>query len=81
MARHMPIPDIPLREIIQQMYVSPEAWEHLCAERAKELNLDEWQALEVKLHPSALRLPEHVEKEWKKPRGVEGIEGPTPQVF
>ena len=53
MARHLPIPDLPLRELIRQMYTSPEAWSKLVHDRSKKLNLDEWQELEMELHPHA----------------------------
>ena len=53
MARHLPIPDLPLRELIRQMYTSPEAWSKLVHDRSKKINLDEWQELERELHPNA----------------------------
>jgi hypothetical protein len=51
MARHLPIPDMPLRELIKQMYVSPESWAALVASKAEKLNLAEWQTLERQYHP------------------------------
>ena len=53
LARNLPIPDQPLRQMIAQMYVSPEAWEKMCLERAEHLNLDTWNAIEEELHPPA----------------------------
>ena len=52
MARHLPIPDLPLREIIKMMFVSPEAWAKLVHERAEKMNLDRWQAIEEELQPA-----------------------------
>ena len=36
MARHLPIPDLPLRELIRQMNTSPEAWSKLVHDRSKK---------------------------------------------
>ena len=47
LARNLPIPDLPLRELIKQMFVSPEAWEKMVGEKKTKMNLDEWQALEA----------------------------------
>ena len=46
LARNLPIPDLPLRELIKQMFVSPEAWEKMVGEEKTRMNLDEWNALE-----------------------------------
>ena len=41
LARNLPIPDLPLRQIIQTMYRSPEALEKMVQEKKKMQNLDE----------------------------------------
>jgi len=40
-----------LREVIRNMYVSPEAWKKAVKERMDQLNLDEWQAIEDEVAP------------------------------
>ena len=53
MVRHLPIPDLPLRELIKRMYASLEAWERLVRGRAEKMNLGEWQSLGTELHPGS----------------------------
>ena len=52
LARNLPIPDLPLRELIRQMYASPEAWAKMVEKKAQDWNLDEWCALEEEFHPT-----------------------------
>ena len=33
LARNLPIPDLPLRELIKQMFATPEAWEKMVGEK------------------------------------------------
>ena len=66
MARHLPIPDMPLRDIIRQMYVSPEAWHKAVDAKTKKMNLDNWQAVEMECHPHAVKVPTHVERDYDK---------------
>ena len=73
MARHLPIPDMPLRELIRQMFASPEAWGKMVAKKAQRLNLDEWNELEAEWHPwekggqdSGVRKQEKAEGEGEK---------------
>ena len=61
LARNLPIPDLPLRQIIQTMYRSPEALEKMVQEKKKMQNLDEWQAIEKTEHPDAFAYPDFVE--------------------
>ena len=75
MARHLPIPDLPLREIIRKMFVSPEAWAKMVANKGQKMNLDEWQALEAELHPSQNDDIGNAEGEGK--RKAEGL----PKIF
>ena len=46
LARNLPIPVLPLRQIIQTMYRSPEALEKMVQEKKQLQNLDEWPAIE-----------------------------------
>ena len=68
LARHLPIPDLPLRELIRKMYASPDAWAQLVHKRTQDINLDEWNTLEQQLHPG---VPDFGEKEVRKsvPKG------------
>ena len=68
LARHLPIPDLPLRELIRKMYASPEAWARMVNKRAQDINLDSWNALEADLHPD---VPKFGEAEVRKsvPKG------------
>ena len=66
MARHLPIPDLPLRDLIKKMFVSPEAWGKLVKNEADKLNLDEWQQLEYDVHPEQPWIPTHVERDFQK---------------
>ena len=60
-ARNLPIPELPLRQIIQTMYRSPEALGKMVQEKKKMQNLDEWQAIEKTEHPDAFAYPDFVE--------------------
>ena len=81
MARHLPIPDLPLREIIKHMCMSPEAWAKLVHGPAKKLNVDEWQAVEMEAHPLAPRLPDP-KPDTEGEREREGwSKAPTPTIF
>ena len=44
MARHLPIPDLPLRELIRQMYASPEVWEKMVEKKAAEMAVAQMEA-------------------------------------
>ena len=48
-AQHLPIPDKPLRECVHQMYQSPEEFDLLVCDRAREMLGDEpqWKTLKM----------------------------------
>ena len=84
LARNLPISDLPLRQIIQTMYRSPEALEKMVQEKKKMQNLDEWQAIEKTEHPDAFAYPDFVETpEFPRVRIKRGrvSRGPLPQIF
>ena len=66
MARHLPIPDLPLRDLIRKMFVSPEVWDRMVKDKAKKLNLDEWQEMEAKLHPGGEWISPETAPVWKE---------------
>ena len=89
MAKHLPIPDEPVRELVNRLYQAPEALEALIAARKRDVHLEEWRPLDVEeeLAPTTLEDiwgaggefggVEEVRDEVRGPAGRDGYQTPT----
>ena len=50
-AAHLPVPDVPIRDLVRKMYRDPDGVEVLVRRRAEEMKVGEWEPIESRDDP------------------------------